>query len=165
MTSSNSYLKDLLDVLDLIIKDLERRRKEKQELMYTMGRTAEWLSNCETEVCENPLCGGAGARCKRLSLSPPRCPSPKKPWVVVVDLDVTEEQEVVLQMEGEEMLTSGTVQLEDEESADGTSGAPSTVILSDRSHVRHECQLYPPLTICLWSLKNSIALYMGPVFL
>ena len=138
MASSYSYLKDLLDVLDLIIKDLERRRKEKQELMYTMGRTAEWLSNCETEVCENPLCGGA--RCKRLSQSPPRCPppSPKKPRVVVVDLDVTEEQEVVLQMEGEEMLTSGTVQLEDEESDDGTSGAPSTVILSDRSDVTRE---------------------------
>ena len=138
MTSSNSYMKDLLDVLDLIIKDLERRRKEKEELMYTMGRTAEWLSNCETEVCENPLCGGA--RCKRLSQSPPRCPSPKKTRVVVVDLDVTEEQEVVLQIEGEEMLTSGpgTVPLEDEESADGTSGAPSTVILSDRSDVTRE---------------------------
>ena len=137
MTSSYSYLKDLFDVFDLIIKDLERRRKEKQELMYTMGRTAEWLSNCETEVCENPLCGGAGARCKRLSQSPPRCPppSPKKPRVVVVDLDVTEEQEVVLQMEGEEMLMSGTVQLEDDESADGISGAPSTVILSERSDV------------------------------
>ena len=140
MASSYSYLKDLLDVLDLIIKDLERRRKEKQELMYTMGRTAEWLSNCETEVCENLLCGGAGARCKRLSQSPPRCPppSPRKPQVVVVDLDVTEEQEVVLQMEGEEMLMSGTVQLEDDESADGTSGAPSTVILSETSDVTRE---------------------------
>ena len=137
MTSSYSYLKDLLDVFDLIIKDLERR-KEKQEFLYTMERTAEWVSNCETEVCENPLCGGA--RCKRLSRSPPRCPppSPKKPRVVVVDLDVTEEQEVVLQMEGEEMLMSGTVQLEDDESADGTSGAPSTVILSERSDVTRE---------------------------
>ena len=108
--------------------------------MYTMERTAEWVSNCETEVCGNPLCGGGGARCKRLSQSPPRCPppSPKKPRVVVVDLDVTEEQEVVLQMEGEEMLMSGTVQLEDDESADGTSGAPSTVILSETSDVTRE---------------------------
>ena len=65
-------------------------------------------------------------------------PSPKKPRVVVVDLDVTEEQVVVLQMEGEEMLMSGTVQLEDDESADGTSGAPSTVILSERSDVTRE---------------------------
>ena len=62
----------------------------------------------------------------------------KKPRVVVVDLDVTEEQEVVLQMEGEEMLMSGTVQLEDDESADGTSGAPSTVILSETSDVTRE---------------------------
>ena len=136
MASSYSFLKDLLDIMDLIIKELERRRTEKLDLMYTMGRTAEWISNCETEVCQNTLCGGA--RCKRLSRSPPRCPSPKKPRVVVVDLDVTKEQEVVLQMEGEEMLTSGTVQLEDEESADGTSGAPSTVILSERSDVTRE---------------------------
>jgi len=139
MTSSTSYLKDLLDVLDLILKDLEKRRKEKEELLRMM-RTAEWLSHCETEVCQNPLCGGA--RCKTLSRSPPRCPSPKKPRVVVVDLAASEEQEVVLQMqEGEEMLTSGpgTVPLEDEESADGTSEAASTVILSVKSD--HTCEV------------------------
>ena len=107
-------------------------------MMYTMGRTAEWLSHCETEVCQNLLCGDA--RCKTLSLSPPRCPSPKKPRVVV-DLAASGEQEVVLQMpEGEEMLTSGpgTVPLEDEEYADGTSEAPSTVILSEKSDVTRE---------------------------
>ena len=56
MASSYSLLKDLLDVMDLIIKELERRRTEKLDLMHTMGRTAEWISNCETEVCYNTLC-------------------------------------------------------------------------------------------------------------
>ena len=143
MTSSSSYMKDLLDVLDLIIKDLEKRRKEKEELLR-MRRTAEWISNVgysQREVCYNSLCARRVCgpdRCRRLSPSPPRC-HPKKPQVVVVDLDVAEEQEVVLQMEGEEMLTSDTVQLEDEESDDdGTSGAPSTVILSDGSDITCE---------------------------
>ena len=59
MASSYSFLKDLLDVMDLIIKELERRRTEQLELMHTMGRTAEWISNCgyyETEACYNTLC-------------------------------------------------------------------------------------------------------------
>ena len=123
--------------MDLILKDLEKRRKEKEELLKNMS-TAEWLSHCETQVCQNPMCGAA--RCKNLPRSPPWCPSPKKPRVVVVDLAASEEQEVVLQMpEGEEMLMSGpgTVPLEDEESADGTSEAASTVILSVKSdHTR-----------------------------
>ena len=117
MASSYSFLKDLLDVMDLIIKELERRRTEQLILMHTMERTADWISNvgyCQTEVCYNTLCARRVCgpdRCRRLSPSPPRCPSPKKPRVVVVDLDVTEEQEVVLQMEGEEMLLSITVEL------------------------------------------------------
>ena len=140
MTSSSSYMKDLLDVMDLILKDLEKRRKEKEELLR-MRITAEWISNVgysQREVCYNSLCARRVCgpdRCR----SPPRCPSPKRPRVVLVDLDVAQEHEVVLQMEGQEMLSSDTDQLEDEESDDdGTSGAPSTVILSDGSDVTHE---------------------------